>query len=111
MINKLMVKLVAAATLGLGTMASPAFASEGTFTVENAGDSKIVRIEAAEVGSNTWRSFAGSTINTGQEITLEWDESTNDSSCVWKLRAVYSDGPSEPEKFNFCEETAIVFEN
>ena len=110
MINKLMVKL-AAATLGLGAMAAPAFASEGTFTVENAGDSKIVRIEAAEVGSNKWRSFTGSTINTGEEITIEWDESTKDSSCVWKLRAVYSDGPSEPEKFNFCEETAIVFDN
>ncbi|MEL6166367.1 MAG: hypothetical protein AAFR37_22365, partial [Cyanobacteria bacterium J06628_3] len=98
-------------TLGLGGMAAPAFASEGTFTVENAGNSKILRIEAAEVGSNTWGSFAGSAINTGEEITLEWDKSTSDTSCVWKLRAVYSDGPSEPEKFNFCEETAIVFEN
>ncbi|AKG24421.1 hypothetical protein IJ00_03800 [Calothrix sp. 336/3] len=92
-------------------MAAPVLADSWTFVVENAGDSKIQRIEAAEVGSGNWRKFTNSAINTGEKITLEWDSSTNNTSCVWKLRAVYADGPSEAATFDFCKETEIVFEN
>lgn len=114
MINKLMVKLaatVATATVGLGAIAAPVFANSWTFTVENAGNEKIQRIEAAEIGSSVWREFTGSAINTGEEITLEWDSSTNNTSCTWKLRAIYADGASEAAPFDFCEETEIVFDN
>ncbi|MBD2606461.1 hypothetical protein H6G81_18475 [Scytonema hofmannii FACHB-248] len=114
MINKLMVKFAATAgtvAVGLAAIAAPALANSWTFVVENAGDAKIQRIEAAEVGSANWRKFSDSAINTGGKITLEWDSSTNNTSCVWKLRAIYADGPSEAASFNFCEETEIVFEN
>ena len=60
---------------------------------------------------NEWGAFDDSAINTGEEITLEWDSSTDNSYCVWKLRAIYADGPSETANFDFCEETEIEFDN
>ncbi|MEB3337173.1 MAG: hypothetical protein VKJ46_06920 [Leptolyngbyaceae bacterium] len=81
-----------------------------TFTVTNSGDSKIQRIEVSEDGRE-WGVFEDSSINPGKTSTFEWDASTNNSGCVWQIRAVYKDGPSEPAAFNFCKETELEFDN
>ena len=114
MINKFILKTTTAViitTLGLGTFQASVLADSWTFKVRNIGNSKILRIEAAEIDSNEWGAFDDSAINTGEEITLEWDSSTDNSYCVWKLRAIYADGPSETANFDFCEETEIEFDN
>jgi hypothetical protein len=88
-----------------------ALADSWTFTVTNSGRSKILRIEAAESGTNNWGPFTTSAINPGQTVTLEWDSSTDNSSCNWKVRAIYADGPSESSAFDFCKSTEIEFDN
>ncbi len=88
-----------------------ALADSWTFTVTNEGKSTIERIEAAEEGDNEWRRFVNSEIAPGETSTFEWDASTENTSCSWKLRAIYADGPSEAATFNFCESTNLVFDN
>ena len=74
------------------------------------GRSKRIKKRRSRVQTrNAYKRFARGSI--GEEITLEWDSSTNNSYCVWKLRAIYSDGPSETENFDFCEQTEIEFDN
>jgi hypothetical protein len=86
-------------------------ASGWTFKVSNSGKLTIVRIEAAPVGTSDWGEFTDSDLNPGQTVTLEWAPSTDSSDCSWQLRAVYADGPSEPETFDFCEKTDLEFTN
>jgi hypothetical protein len=89
-----------------------ALANGWEFSVTNSGSSVISRIEAAEKGSKRWLPFTESDIRPGETITLEWDSSTNDSDCVWKLRAVYADGSvSKSAAFDFCKETNLEFDN
>ena len=101
------VALIAMVGLNIQT----AMASGWTFKVSNEGKSKIERVEVSEDGSE-WGVFTASELAPGESSTMEWASSTDNSSCEWKLRAVYSDGSmSEPASFDFCKETHLVFDN
>ncbi len=107
-------KIAAGVVLGLTVFAwnnITSLANGYRFKVTNNGDKPILRIEACEIGKSNWGRFANSAIRPGDTITLEWDKSTDNTDCRWRLRAVYSDGPSEAATFNFCEETEIEFNN
>jgi hypothetical protein len=49
---------------------------------------------------------AGSQIaETGNRMPLNWDKSTNNSSCEWFIKAVFDDASeTKPKKFDFCQE-------
>jgi hypothetical protein len=79
-----------------------------TFKVTNSGKSAISKIEVSEDGKS-WGSVGGSSLKPGETSTFEWDTSTKDSICLWHIRAVYADGPSDPAPFDFCKETDLEF--
>ncbi len=83
-------------------------ASAWTFKVTNNGKSAISKIEVSEDGKS-WGDVGGSSLKPGESSTFEWAPSTNDSSCKWSIRAIYSDGPSEAAPFDFCKETDLEF--
>ncbi|XGV99607.1 MAG: hypothetical protein ACAF41_11795 [Leptolyngbya sp. BL-A-14] len=81
-----------------------------TFKVTNSGNSSIEHVEASEDGT-TWGEFTGSAIAPGETGTMEWAPATDDSNCVWQVRAVYADGVSAPASFDFCKEPHLEFSN
>ncbi len=83
-------------------------AASWTFKVTNSGKSAISKIEVSEDGKS-WGNVGGSSLKPGETSTFEWDPSTDNSSCTWKIRAVYADGPSEAAPFDFCKETDLEF--
>ncbi len=95
------------ATVSISALNMPfAQAAGDTFTVTNSSKSTIVRVEVSEDGS-TWGRFAGSQIESGETKKLGWG--IDSSNCVWQVRAVYEDGPSEPTSFDFCKDPNIEF--
>jgi P pilus assembly chaperone PapD len=98
------VMLLSLSTLNLAAQAA------WTFKVTNNGKSPIERVEASEDGK-TWGAFSGSTIAPGETATMEWAPSTDNSNCVWQVRAIYADGASEPASFDFCKQPHLEFTN
>lgn len=94
--------LLALAASGL---IATAHAEDYSFTVNNNSDSKIVRIQVSEDGSD-WGDFdIGSGIPAGASVELTWAEHTNDAGCVWQFAATFADGTtSDSVAFDFCEE-------
>lgn len=88
--------------------------SDWYFKVANDSSSRITRIQVSP-NKQHWADFdIGNGIKPGQEITLIWDDSTDDEGCVQWIRAQFADGgTSIASKQNFCEnlEDAIVFSN
>jgi hypothetical protein len=99
------------ATLSISSLNIPRAEAEYTFQVTNSGKHPIYSIEVAEGNSNNWGYFSQSGIDPGDTVQLVWGSHTDNSLCVWKLRAVYSDGPSEAASFDFCKSTHIEFDN
>ena len=89
---------------------SPAFA-EYSLTVTNQTRTRIKQVLVSENGKN-WGYFdIGSGIAPGETAKLVWDKSTDNESCSQLIKAVYADGSqAQPAKFDFCEETDLVFE-
>ncbi|MBF0171706.1 MAG: hypothetical protein HQK87_11595 [Nitrospinae bacterium] len=93
--------------------ASPAFAEQYYFFVQNDTDSKITGLAASEDG-NSWGKFdLGGGIGVGKKVKMVWDPSTGGQSCEQFLKASFADGSeSESETFDFCSDMddPIVFE-
>ena len=85
-------------------------AANWTFQVTNSGKFPILSVEASEDGT-TWGQFVGSAIQPGTTETMEWSSATDDSNCVWQVRAVYEEGRSEPASFDFCKQPTLEFSN
>jgi hypothetical protein len=90
-------------------LASPAAFAEYTFQISNNTDSKIVAVHVSEDG-NTWGEFnIGSGIAAGATATMQWDDSTDESSCEWSFMATFADGSeSEAVDFDFCEDELVI---
>ena len=90
-------------------LASPAAFAEYIFQISNNTDSKIVAVHVSEDG-NTWGEFnIGSGIAAGATATMQWDDSTDESSCEWSFMATFADGSeSEAVDFDFCEDELVI---
>lgn len=100
---------VAILALLVGAVSVPVLAGEYTFTVENNGDQRIVKIEVSEDG-RSWGLFdIGSGIASGESVQLEWDESTDDGDCEWQFRATFSGGDVlASDWIDFCEDDVVL---
>lgn len=90
----------------LAVSAGPALAAkEYTFKVHNKTSQKIVGLLVSQDGKG-WKPFnLGDGIAAGAEVTMKWDESTNNESCEQQVKALYADkSESEPASFDFCED-------
>ena len=87
----------------------PADDDQYTFKVKNANVQRITKILTSEDGKKYLEFDIGKGIDVGEIVTLNWDKSTNQSSCEWYLKAVYADkSVGEAVQFNFCEEDLII---
>lgn len=86
--------------------------AEYSFTVENATATSIRKILVSENKKNWGHFDIGKGIAPGETADLVWDKSTDYESCTQYIKAIYADGSySKPAKFDFCEETNLVFED
>ncbi|MGZ5006404.1 MAG: hypothetical protein ACXWE9_01380 [Methylobacter sp.] len=78
--------------------------SEYSFKVHNSTKVKITKLLVSE-DKKQWGYFdIGGGIAAGDNMTLVWDQSTNNEGCDQYVKAAYADGTeSEEAKFNFCE--------
>lgn len=89
----------------LSFTASNAQESEFSFKVYNKTDSTIKKLLVSEDGKKYGYFDIGAGIAPGKSMTLVWDKSTNNESCIQWFKAVYADKTeSAPIKFDFCEE-------
>lgn len=80
-----------------------------TFKVKNDNVQKITKLLASEDGKTYGDFDLGEGIDVGETMTLNWDKSTNKSSCEWFLKAVYADkSVGEAVKFDFCAEDLVI---
>src|SRR4051812_5358684 len=108
---KPLLRFVAVVALACAFVAVPlrtSFSEAGgySFKVHNTTKDKITKLLASEDGE-TYGSFdVGSKgIAPDETITLNWDKSTNKSSCKWYIKAVFEDGSeTDAKQFDFCEE-------
>lgn len=86
---------------------------EYSFKVFNNTKSTIKKLLVSEDGKKYGYFDIGNGIAAGKSVTLVWDKSTNDESCIQYFKAVYADGSeSKAAKFDFCEdELELVFDN
>ncbi|MGE5655517.1 MAG: hypothetical protein ACM37W_02665 [Actinomycetota bacterium] len=102
---------LATATLAVALLPISRALAEYSFTVTNKTSSAIREILVSEDGKSWGHFDVGSGIGAGETAKLVWDKSTNNESCTQYIKAVYKDGSeAAPAKFNFCEETNLVFE-
>ena len=79
------------------------------FKVKNANVQKITKLLASEDGKKYLEFDIGEGIDVDEVVTLNWDKSTNKSSCEWFIKAVYADkSVGEAVQFNFCEEGLVI---
>lgn len=104
-------KIAAILAVAFTFLASPfrhamAADDEYTFKVHNTTETKIMKLLASEDGKDYGNFDIGEEgVAPGKTMTLKWDKSTDDKSCKWYFKAVFSDGEeSEPVQFDFCEE-------
>ncbi len=78
--------------------------AEYSFKVHNGAKVKITKLLVSE-NKKEWDYFdIGEGIAAGGNMTLVWDQSTNNEGCDQYVKAAYADGTeSEEAKFNFCE--------
>ncbi|MGZ5601199.1 MAG: hypothetical protein ACXWFX_11470 [Methylobacter sp.] len=78
--------------------------AEYSFKVHNGTKVKITKLLVSE-NKKEWGYFdIGGGIAAGGNMTLVWDQSTNNEGCDQYVKAAYADGTeSEEAKFNFCE--------
>lgn len=101
---------VMSATISLSAQAIPAWANDYWFNVVNRSSTPVREIWVSEDGED-WQYFDlnGSSIPPNGSMQLVWDESTNNSDCVWWIQATYSDGSeSEAAQFDFCNNPDLV---
>jgi len=80
-----------------------------TFKVHNDNEQRIIKLLASEDGKDYMNFDIGKGIDVGETVTLNWDKSTNKSSCKWYLKAVYADkSVGEAVRFDFCEEDLVI---
>ena len=80
-----------------------------TFKVENNNVQKITGLLASEDGQRFTKFDIGKGINVGETVTLNWDESTNNSDCNWWIKAVYADkSVGEAVEVDFCQENLVI---
>jgi hypothetical protein len=93
-------------------VSTPLVHAQLRFKVHNNTKRTIVGLVASESGEEAGEFDVGDGIGPGQTMTLEWDRSTDDSSCEWAFSAVYDDGTySEPVLIDFCEDNLeLVFD-
>ncbi len=98
-------------TLSLVAKASPATAGQWYFWVKNNSDATIQKLLVSE-DRRQWGYFdIGNGIAPGDEVKLNWDESTNNEGCNQWIKAQFSDGAeSKPAKFNFCKDLDVPIE-
>jgi hypothetical protein len=79
------------------------------FKVHNNTKVAIKKIMVSEDGKK-WGYFdIGTGIAAGATDELVWDKSTDEGSCEWYFKAVWSDGEeSEAVKFDFCEKGLVL---
>ena len=86
-------------------IASPmGHADEFTFDVVNDSEYRLIRLQASEDGRN-WLDFdIGRGIDSGNTMTLVWDESTYGAGCHWSLRARFASNTwSTVARYDFCD--------
>jgi hypothetical protein len=99
--------LVACALLVTTFVTQLAFAADDqySFKVKNTTDELITKILVSEDGEKYGYFDIGKGIKPGETVTLEWDKSTNSSSCKQWFKAVWESGEEgKPVKFDFCED-------
>ncbi|WP_333875611.1 hypothetical protein [Methylobacter sp.] len=97
--------VLASLSMGVVSINNAAAGESGySFKVHNNTRTKITKLLVSEDKKN-WGYFdIGQGIAAGGDMTLTWDESTNNEGCDQYVKAAYSDGSeSEEAKFNFCE--------
>lgn len=105
--NRIKKALLIAGALLVATFAiQPAGADDQySFKVKNTTDELITKILVSEDGEKYGYFDIGKGIKPGETVTLEWDKSTNSSSCKQWFKAVWESGKEgKPVKFDFCEE-------
>ncbi len=79
------------------------------FKVFNNTNMVIKQILVSEDGKEFKYFDIGAGIGIGKTVTLVWDESTDDESCIQYFKAVFSNKEiSEPVAFDFCEDDLIL---
>lgn len=80
-----------------------------TFKVHNGNVQRITKLLASEDGKDYANFDIGKGIDVGETVQLNWDKSTNKTSCHWFIKAVYADKSiGEAVKFDFCEEDLLI---
>jgi hypothetical protein len=105
---RIIVLVCAVSLMSIGG-ASANNSSNYKFKVHNKTGSPIVRLLASEDGE-TYRDFnIGGGIAAGAMVTMEWDESTDESNCEWYFKAKLADGEeTDPVEFDFCEKNLVL---
>ncbi len=80
-----------------------------TFKVFNNTNKVIKQILVSEDGEEYKYFDIGNGIGVGKTVTLVWDESTDEESCIQYFKAVFSNKEvSEPVAFDFCEDNLVL---
>jgi hypothetical protein len=77
---------------------------EFTFKVHNKGKNTVTKLLVSEDGKTYGQFDIGDGIGPDETVTVVWDKSTNNESCVQFFKAAFDDGGESPaRKFDFCE--------
>ncbi len=81
-----------------------------SFTVTNNSELAIAELWASP-DDEEWFQFGlpEDGIESGETVTIVWDERTNDSPCEWWIQIVFEDeSESDPYVFDFCQNPDLV---
>jgi hypothetical protein len=99
-----------AAVLVTGWMAPVARANHLNFTLYNESSYSIWYFYVSPARSNSWGSdvLGRTTLKSGESTPITFTNQSDDSPCIWDVKAVFQDNTNRINRVNLCETRSVT---